>query len=116
MLALILNVIGILVPTILQNTGVIGASTSNLITGLLGPVETLIANLKAGQSKTTDALAVLAAASGVIAVLKATTNMPAEVLTQIAGVDKDVQAALSAYAAGGTGLDLTKYTQAPEVQ
>ena len=115
MFALIFTVLGTLLPAILKNRGVIGDSTNNLIPGLLGPVESLIANLKAGQSKTTDLLAVLAAASGAIAVLKATTNLPADTLTEIAGIDKDIQAALAGYARAGAGFDPTIYVQTPEV-
>jgi hypothetical protein len=63
-----------------------------------------------------DGLAVLAAASGVIAALRAshdTTNplqfFPPELLTQIDNVDKDIQAALAAYVNAGKGLDLSLY-------
>lgn len=111
MLATILTLIGALVPTILQNAGVIGASTNTLITNLLGPVETLIANLKSGQSATQDGLAALAALTGVIAVLKSNTNLSPAVLTQIANVDADVQAALAAYATAQAGYNAGLYTQ-----
>jgi len=111
----IFTILGNLIPSILQNRGVIGQSTDNLISGLLGPAEALIAALRSGQSKTNDYLAVLAAAAGVIAVLKSTTNLPADTLTQIAGVDKDIQAALAGYAKAGAGFDPTIYVQTPEV-
>lgn len=115
MLASILAILGTLVPTILQNRGVIGAGTDNLITSLLTPIETLIANLKSGQSATQNGLAALGAAAGVIAVLKATTNLPADVLTQINNVDLDVQAALTAYVKAGAGFDISVYTVTSEV-
>lgn len=109
MFTMIFSILGSLVPAILQNSGVIGTKTSNLISNLLNPVQTLIANLQAGSSKTSDALAVLAAASGVIAVLKAETSLPADVLTQINGLDLDVQKALSAYVQAEKGYDVTIY-------
>lgn len=111
MLTTILTILGSLVPTILQNSGIIGASTTTLVTNLLAPVETLIANLKSGQSSTQDGLAALAAMAGVIAVLKADTSLPPAVLTQIANVDQDVQAALSGYAVAQTGYNAGLYGQ-----
>ena len=116
MFAAILSILGSLVPTILQNSGIIGAGTTSLIANLLTPVEAMIANLKAGQSKATDALAVLAAMSGVIAVLKAKTSLPQAVLTQINNLDLDVQNALVFYARAEKGLDLTIYQQIDPVQ
>ena len=109
MLLTILTLIGTLVPTILQNTGVIGSGTANLITSLTNPLETLIASLRAGTTKTSDGLAALAAIQGVINVLKATTALPPAVLTEIANLDADVQAALTAYAKAGTGFDASIY-------
>lgn len=115
MLTLILTIIGTLVPTILKNTGVIGANTQNLITGILSPVETLFANLKAGTTKTADYLAALGAISGVITVLKSTTNLPAAVLTEVNDLDADVAAALAAYASAGAGFDPSLYAPIAEV-
>lgn len=115
MLTLILTIIGTLVPTLLKNAGVIGANTQNLITGLLTPVETLFANLKAGSTKTSDYLASLAAISGVITVLKANTNLPAATLTEVNNLDLDVQAALAAYAQAGAGFDPSLYAPIAEV-
>jgi hypothetical protein len=115
LLTLILTIIGTLVPTLLKNAGLIGANTQNLITGILTPVETLIAGLKAGTTKTQDYLASLAAISGVITVLKANTNLPAAALTQIADLDSDVQAALAAYAQAGGGFDPSLYAPIADV-
>ena len=109
MLTTILALLGTLIPTVLQNSGVIGANTSNLINGLVTAGEGLFASLKAGTTKTSDGLAALAAIQGVINVLKATTNLPAAVLTEIANLDADVQAALTAYAKAGTGYDALLY-------
>lgn len=106
---LIMTIAGTLVPAILNNSGVIGAGTAGLIASLAGPVEQLIAGIKSGQSKTSDALAALAAISGVIAVLKAQTNLPAAVLTEIDNVDKDVQAALAGWAKAGEGYNQSLY-------
>lgn len=114
MLTTIFSIVGILTSVLGSQSGILG-SVSKLISGLLTPVQTLIANLKTGNSVTTDILATLAAASGVIAVLKATTGLPADVLTQINGVDKDVQTALTEYAQAGVGYDSTLYTQDPLV-
>lgn len=109
MLTTILTILGTLAPTILQNAGVIGSNTTTLITNLLGPIETLIANLKSGQSATQDGLAALAAMAGVIAVLKANTNLSPAVLTEIANVDADVQAALAGYATAQSGYNAGLY-------
>ena len=111
MLATILTILGTLVPTILNNAGVIGTKTTTLITNLLGPVSTLISNLMAGQSKTQDGLAVLGAMAGVVATLKADTNLSPAVLTQIGNIDSDIQAALVAYVNAEKGLDLSIYAQ-----
>lgn len=115
MLAAILAIVGTLVPAILTNRGVIGQQTDSLINSLLSPVENLIADLKSGNTKTQNALAALAMASGVIITLKGTTGLPAELLTQLNNVDVDIQAALAAYAKAGTGLDLTVYIPPTEV-
>lgn len=111
MLTTIFTILGALIPTILENTGVIGASTDTLITNLLGPVETLVANLKTGQSTTQDGLAALAAMAGVIAVLKSNTSLSPTVLTQIANVDADVQSALTGYATAQAGYNAGLYAQ-----
>lgn len=115
MLTAILSILGSLIPTILQNRGIIGASTNQLITGLTAQGVTLLQNLGTGATKTQDGLAALAAASGAIAVLKSTTGLPADVLTMIDDVDADVQAALKNYALAGNGLNLGLYTQVAEV-
>lgn len=107
---LILSIVGTLVPSILANRGVIGDSTDQLIASLMGPITTLIAGLKAGTTKTTDGLAILAAASGVIAVLQSKTGLSPTVLTEIEDVNKDIQAAFVAYALAGTGFDITRYS------
>lgn len=111
MLTTILTLLGALVPTILQNAGVIGAPTTTLITNLLGPVETLISNLQSGKSTTQDGLAALAAMAGVIAVLKANTSLPPDVLAQITNVDADVQSALAGYAVAQAGYNAGLYVQ-----
>lgn len=115
MLTTILGILGTLIPTILQNRGVIGASTDQLITGLTTQGVNLLQNLGAATSKAQDGLAALAAASGAIAVLKSTTGLPADVMTVVNDIDLDVQAALKNYALAGNGLDLALYTQAAEV-
>lgn len=115
MLTIILGILGTLIPTILQNRGIIGASTNQLITGLTAQGVNLLQNLGADTSKAQDGLAALAAASGAIAVLKSTTGLPADVMTVVNDVDLDVQAALKNYALAGNGLDLALYTQAAEV-
>jgi hypothetical protein len=111
MLTTILTILGTLVPTILSNSGVIGTGTATLISSLYGPVASLFTSLASGATKTQDALSVLGAMQGVIAVLKATPNMPAATLTEIGGIESDVQAALAAYVKAEGGLDLTVYSQ-----
>lgn len=111
----IFSIVGPLITSILQNRGVIGANTQNLINGLAGPLANLTLTLQSGATKTSDALAVLAAASGVIAVLKSTTGLPAETLTQINALDADIAAALTAYAKAGAGFDASLYTITAEV-
>jgi hypothetical protein len=115
MLTAILSIVGGLLPVILQNQGIIGSSVANLISGLTTQTTTLIQNLAAGKSASQDGLAVLAAAAGAIAVLKANTNLPAATLTYIEDIDLDVEKALAAYAVAGEGLDLTAYGQIAEV-
>ena len=115
MLTTVLTLLGTLIPTILQNSGVIGAGTNNLITSLIAPLESLFTSLKTGTTKTSDGLAALAAIQGVINVLKATTNLPPAVLTQIGNLDADVQAALTAYAVAGQGFDSSIYAPIAEV-
>lgn len=111
----VFSIVGPLLTSILANRGVIGTNTQNLINGLSGPLSNLFTSLAAGTTKTSDALAVLAAASGAISVLKSTTNLPADVLTQINALDADIAAALAAYAKAGAGFDATLYTQTAEV-
>ena len=111
MLTTILTILGTLVPTILQNSGVIGPGTTTLITNLFAPVAALFTSIAAGQTKTQDTLSALGAMAGVIAVLKTTPGIPAEALTTIGNVDTDVQAALAAYVKAEGGLDLTVYQQ-----
>lgn len=110
MLATILSIIGVLIP-ILQNQGVIGSSATTLISNLLAPVETLLANIKGGTSKMQDALAALGAMSGVIAALKANTAISADVLAQVNGIDLDIQKALSYYVQAEGGYNASLYTQ-----
>ena len=111
MLTTILTILGQLLPTILQNSGVIGSGTSTLIANLSAQVAGLFAALCNGQTKTQDALAVLGAMQGVISVLKGTANMPQAALTEIGNIELDVQKALAAYVKAEAGLDLTVYQQ-----
>lgn len=118
MLALItsiLSIAGPLITSILANRGVIGTNTQNLINGLSGPLANLLATLAAGTTKTQDALAVLAAAQGAVAVLKATTGLPADTLAQINNIDLDITAALAGYATAGSGFNASLYTVTAEV-
>lgn len=108
MLSVIFGAIPVIL-SILSGSGVIPQTATTLTANLLAPVETLIANLKSGTSKTQDALAALAALSGVIAVLKSQPNLPADLLTQINNVDQDVQAALKAYGQAANGYDISLY-------
>lgn len=105
-----------LILSVLSGSGLVPATVASLTGNLLGPVETLIASIKSGQSKTADALAALAALSGVIAVLKSQPNLPADKLTMIENVDKDVTAALKAYAAAENGYDQSLYLPIAPVQ
>lgn len=115
MLTLILTAVGMLVPQLLKNANVIGPNTQNMINGILSPIETLFGNLKSGTTKTGDYLASLAAISGVITALKATTNLPADALTVAQDLDADVAAALAAYAKAGAGFDPSLYVPNTEV-
>ncbi len=104
-----------LTGTILVNKGVIGQNTDNLVTGLLTPLNELIAAFKTKQAGTSPYLAVLAAMIGAIAVLKTTTGLPQAVLDDIDAIAKDAQAALAGWATAGKGLDLTLYSPIAEV-
>lgn len=111
MLTTILTLLGQIVPVVLANSGVIGTGVSTLISSLFTPVAALFTSIASGATKTQDALTALGAMAGVIAVLKATPNMPAAVLTEIGNIELDVQAALAAYVKAEGGLDLTVYAQ-----
>ena len=111
----ILSAAGTLIPAVLVNKGILGANYGNLITGLVTPVETLLASLRTNTTKTSDALAALAALQGTVAVLEATTNLPATVLTEVQNVGKDISAALTAYALAGQGYDSLLYGAIGEV-
>ena len=115
MLGTILTILGTLVPSILANSGVIGASTSTLITNLLGPVSNLLANIGAGHSKVEDGLAALGAMQGVVTVLEAVPGLPQPFLAQLADITADIKAALAAYVKAEGGLDLTVYQQIGQV-
>ncbi len=110
MLPIIFSAIPVILQ-ILSGAGLVPATVTNLTSNLLTPVENLIATIKSGSTVTDDVLASLAALSGVIAVLKATTGLSPEVLTQINNVDLDVTAALKAYANAEAGLNLSLYGQ-----
>lgn len=106
----IISLLASVLGSVLESRGIIGANTDNLITSLVGSAGTLITNLQAGVSKSQDALAVLGALSGVIATLKATTGISADTLTQLDGLDLDVQKALAAYVQSAKGVDLSVLT------
>jgi hypothetical protein len=114
-LTTILTIFGSLLPTILQNSGVIGAGTGTLINNLTGPILSLIATLKSGTTATQDYLAALAALQAVVVVLQANKTLPAATLTELSDIDTDIAAALTAYATSANGLDLTQYKQIPLV-
>lgn len=105
----IFGIVGPLITSILANSGVIGANTQNLINGLSVPLSNLITSLANGTTKTQDALAVLAAAQGAVAVLKATTGLSPTALTEANNIDADIAAALTAYATAGAGFNAALY-------
>jgi hypothetical protein len=105
-ISLLVNV----VMAALQSAGVTSPAITSLVTSLESTVVPLIANLTAGNSKTSDVLAVLGALSGVIATLKAQTGLNPTVLTQLNTLDEAVTAALAAFVQAGKGLDLTVLT------
>lgn len=112
MLTLITSIFGIvgpLITSILANQGVIGANTQNLINGLSVPLSNLISSLANGTTKTQDALAVLAAASGAVTVLQGTTGLSPTALTEANDIAADIAAALKAYASAGTGFNAALY-------
>lgn len=115
MLVTIIGILGTLLPTILANRGIIGANTDTLITSLMGPITALIADFKAGNTKTENALAALGALAGVVAVLQANKTLPAAVLSEINDVDLDIQAALTAYVTAGAGYNPLAYAPIAEV-
>jgi hypothetical protein len=101
--------------TIAQNSGVIGAGTTNLITALLGPLGTLISSFKSGSTKADDTAAVLGSLMGVLTVLQSNTNLSPAILAEVKGMLADVQAALAAYVQSGKGIDLSVLTPIPLV-
>lgn len=116
MLTPILTILATLLPTILANSGVIGSPTAALLSNLIGPVEALFAAMKAGNTKTSDALAVLAALAGTIQVLKKNTSLPPMVLAEINGLDLDVEKALAEYALAQGGYAPALYAQIAPVE
>ena len=101
--------------TALQAAGVTTPSITGLITSLESTVTPLIANLTAGNSKTSDVLAVLGALSGVITTLKNQTGISPALLTQLNDLDQAVTAALAAYVTAGKGIDLSVLTPIPNI-
>ncbi len=100
------------IPVILQilsASGIVPAQVGSLTANLLTPFESLVGALRTGAAKTDDALAALAALTGVVAVLKAQTNLPVLELTEIQNVDANIQAALKAYAQAANGFDISLY-------
>ena len=115
MLTALLPILSSLLPVILGNTGVLGTTGTTLLESLAAPVTTLIQGLLTGTTKTADFLAAMAALSGVVAVLKSTTTLPAAALTEVNNVDLDIQAALKAYATAGSGFNPATYAPITEV-
>ena len=111
----IIEMIVSLGATIAQNQGVIGAGTTNLITALLGPLGTLIASFRAGNTAADDTAAVLGSLMGVLTVLQSNTNLSPAILAEVKGMLADVQAALAAYVQSGKGIDLSVLTPVPLV-
>ncbi len=99
----------------LQSAGIVTPAITSLTTSLESTILPLVTNLSAGNSSTSDVLAVLGALSGVIATLKAQTGLNPTLLSQLNTLDTAVTAALAAYVQGGKGIDLSVLTPIPLV-
>lgn len=98
-----------LIGGILQNKGVIGAATDNLITTLSAAASSLISSVNSKTTGIQDTMAILGTLAGVVATLKTNTNLSPDLLALVASADTDIQASLAGYVQAGKGFDITAY-------
>lgn len=106
----IVTIVSVLLQVVmssLQAAGVTTPSITALITGIETAILPLFTNLGKGTSNLSDVLASLAALSGVISTLKATTGISPALLAQLNTLDTAVEAAISAYLTSQKGYDPT---------
>lgn len=82
-----------LLSSVVQNLPQVSASIKSIVAAIFTSLNAVVAS---GVTTTLDPTTVLAALAGVIATLKAQTNLPAASLAIIAGLDDAIAAALAA--------------------
>lgn len=92
----------------LTGSGQVPATVTNLVAALGPIIANAIKNIQSGQGKLDDVVTALGALSGVIAVLKAQTNLDPAILSQVDAYDQAVKAGISGYLDSKSGVDLTK--------
>jgi len=106
-----LDLILLVVTTALSSlsaSGKIPATIATLVSSLAPIIGNAIKAIQGGQGKVQDAVTALGALSGVIAVLKSQTNLPADVLAELDVYNTAVQAGITGYLDSKTGIDLSK--------
>lgn len=101
---------------ILQNRGIIGASTDNLIMSLSGLGQTLLASFSKKNTAVTDVILALGTLQGVITTLQQTKGLTSEFMDYLSQADSDVSAGLAKYVQiGQTGFVLSDFAAVPMV-
>lgn len=109
----IMSIFGTLAPLVGAAFGTkgaqIGSAAGTLATNLSGPIVNLINANAAGNSTAADYLAALGILQAALAVLKSTTNLAPNILTQIGDIDSDLQAANVAFISAQGGFNPALY-------
>lgn len=107
-----------LLGPILENRGVIGASTDSLITSLSGSAGTLIASIAGNKGQPhvvlQDSMAFMGTFSAVIAALKANNKIDPNLAKLLDAASAGVNAAMIAFVQAGKGFDVTLFAPIPE--
>lgn len=113
MLAIILNLVLTLGPTLLEKFGAISPALGTLIADLGAAIPALIAKLQSGGTPTDDELALLQAFQSEIAALQANTDLDPADLQLAAGLNAAVTEALAAYQSAEAKTDPSNLTPLP---
>lgn len=110
----ILMLIVNLVPSILQETGVISPGIESLISKLGGALPGLITSLAAGKGPTDEVMAILDALQTEIGVLMKSTTLSPNGLALASSLDGALTDALAGYKAAQVTTDPSTLTPLPE--